>query len=180
MTHELHTEIAEIEGVVRAYFMDLFMIVRTKNLDYMLSGEEIVEALKEMGPKKASRANDFSMLFYQKFWHIVGKNTCLFYFNILNRGDSFEELNKINIVLILKISDLTSLKNFRHISLCMVIYKKIVKIVANRFKWYLTYALMKRKALLCRVLHAYKHKRTGINGFLSLKLDKSKAYDRVE
>ncbi|KAH1106130.1 hypothetical protein J1N35_009898 [Gossypium stocksii] len=116
----LATDNREMENIAQEYFSDLFTSRGIGDLEHILSGirlcvsdimnqnlvaiykeDEIMEALKSMGPTKASGANGFPAIFYQKFWHII-------------------------------------------------------------------------------VLHAFKLKRAGKKGLMALKLDMSKAYDRVE
>ena len=74
-----------------------------------------------------------------------------------------------------------------------MIYKVISKILANRLKNVLDLCISKNQAafvpgrqildnviLSHEFLHHLKNKRQGNAGFLALKLDMSKAYDRVE
>lgn len=53
---------------------------------------------------------------------------------VLNDNQNFGDLNGTNIVLILKVKNLTSMANFRPISLCNVIYKNVIKMIANMFQ----------------------------------------------
>ncbi|KAG8479241.1 hypothetical protein CXB51_029714 [Gossypium anomalum] len=83
--------------------------------------------------------------------------------------------------------------NFRPISLCTVIYKIIAKTVANRLQRVLDVyvdaaqssfvpgRLITDNVLLAyEVLHSFKNKNSSRKGFMTLKLDMRKAYDRVE
>ncbi|XP_016704247.1 uncharacterized protein [Gossypium hirsutum] len=76
--------------------------------------EEVFSALKGMGPTKAPRPDGFPTLFYQRYWHIVGR---LISDNVL---------------------------------------------------------------LAYEILHTFQQKQTGNKGYMAVKLDMSKAYDRVE
>lgn len=120
----------EMAMVARNFFEDLFTTREgTNDMNYIILGvvrivtkesnieliapftEEGFGALKDMRPTKASRIDGFPVIFFQKFWHIVG-NEVLFYLDILNNGTSLELVNVTNIVIILKIPNLTSMANF--------------------------------------------------------------------
>lgn len=154
---------------------------------------EIIEALESMGPIKASGADGFPTIFYQKFWHIIGKDVSGFCLDILNKGKPLEDINKTQLVLIPKTAIPINLMNFRPISLYIVIYKIIAKIVANRLQnalheciddsqsAFVPGTLITDNVLLAyEVLHSFKNRRHGRKGLTALKLDMSKAYDRVE
>ncbi|KAH1096603.1 hypothetical protein J1N35_013524 [Gossypium stocksii] len=149
----LATNSKEMESIVKKYFSDLFTSNVFGNLDHILSGVqpcisetmnyslmdtytegEIIEALKGIGPTKASGADGFPALFYQQYWHIIGKDTCAFCLEVLNKGSSLEEINVTHLVLIPKTANPTNLKNFYPISFCTVIYMIIAKTVANRLQ----------------------------------------------
>ena len=74
------------------------------------------------------------MLFYQKFWHIVGNDVSSAVLDFLNFGNMILEINYTHIVLIPKIKSLEKMTDFKPISLCNVIYKIISKVLANRLK----------------------------------------------
>lgn len=202
----------EIGNIARNYFSDLFASKGIRNLEHILSGvhlcifdsmnqslmatytnEEVVEVQKRMGPVKASGSDGFSVVFYQKYWQIIGKDTCAFCLDILNHGKSMEEINRTQLVLIPKTANPINLKFFYPISLCIVIYKIIAKTVANRLQKVLDDCIYDSQSnfvpdrlitdnvlLEYEILHSFKNKRSGQRGFMALKLDMSKAYDRVE
>ncbi|KAA3459980.1 reverse transcriptase [Gossypium australe] len=96
--------------------------------------EEVFSTLKEMGPTKAPVPDGFPALFFQRYWHIVGKEVTTFCLGILNNDQNFGHLNSTDIVLIPKTQNPSNLVDFRPISLCTVLYKIVAKTIANRFQ----------------------------------------------
>ena len=155
--------------------------------------EEIKAALFQMGPTKAHGPDGMNALFYQKFWHIVGDSVVSAVIEFLNSGYMPPGFNHTFIVLIPKIKNPVKVSDFRPISLCNVIYKIIAKVLANRLKQILPQIIsptqstfVPRRSITDNVLVAYEALHTmqgrkkGKTGALALKLDVSKAYDRVE
>ena len=85
------------------------------------------------------------------------------------------------------------MKDFRPINLSNVAYKLISKVLANRFKKVLPQIISKNQSaflserlitnnmlITFELMHYLDHKKSGKDGFMAVKLDMSKAYDRVE
>lgn len=101
-------------------------------------------------------------------------------------------LNKTFIPLILKKSKPDHTSDFRPISLCNVVYKLVSKVLANRLKIFLSdiitvnhSALVPGRLITDNVLVAFEMFRfmknlKQVEGYMALKLDMSKAYDRIE
>ncbi|KAK5792990.1 hypothetical protein PVK06_034124 [Gossypium arboreum] len=177
-----------LQGVQRCITEDMNAQLTTAH-----TAKEIWAALKAMGPTKALSANGLPALFFQKCWHIVGPEVTSFCLEILNQGKELESINGTNIVLIPKTSQPTDMKNFKPISLCNVHYEIIAKVVANRFQNVLEVCIDKAQSAFVtsrlitdnvlvayEILHTLKNKRVRKTGHMTLKLDMSKAYDRVK
>ncbi|KAA3484776.1 reverse transcriptase [Gossypium australe] len=134
--------------------------------------EEIQIALEGMGPTKAPGADGFPALFFQRYWHIVGQDVTDYCLGILNNEQDFGDFNNTDIVLIPKVPNPTQLVNFRPISLCTVVYK-VSAFVPGRL-------ITDNVLLAYEILHTINQKRTRKKGVMAVKLDMSKAYDRVE
>ena len=146
-----------------------------------------------MGPTKAPGPDGMPAFFFQRYWHIIGDDIIKAALNILNGNDHLHEINHTYIVLIPKIKAPQDLTHYRPISLCNVVYKQVSKTLANRLKVILPRiisesqsAFLKGRLIYDNVLiayeliHAIKNRRVGKKGHFALKLDMSKAYDRVE
>ncbi|KAF7154379.1 hypothetical protein RHSIM_Rhsim01G0155500 [Rhododendron simsii] len=108
-------------------------------------------------------------------------------------GFLLKKLNHTNIVLIPKVPHPESLSQFRPISLCNFSVKIISKVLANRLKKFLNgiitpyqSAFVPGRQIQDNILvaheafHFLKRKRRGKESFAAIKLDLSKAYDRVQ
>ncbi|KAK6146582.1 hypothetical protein DH2020_020451 [Rehmannia glutinosa] len=157
------------------------------------SANEVRKALKEMHPFKSPGPDGMSPVFYQKFWHIVGNDVTNTVLNFLNNLDISHISNFTHIVLIPKLKKADILTQFRPISLCNVVYKLASKCIANRIQYFLPdiisesqSAFIPGRLITDNILLAYethhfmRSKTSSSRGLMSVKLDMSKAFDRVE
>jgi hypothetical protein len=155
--------------------------------------EEVGMALSQMHPLKSPGPDGFSAGFFQKAWSFVGKKVSEGVLSFLNGGPFDVSLNSTNICLIPKIPSPESVKDYRPISLCNVVYKLISKVLANRLKLVLPKVISQEQSAFIpgrlitdniivafETLHTMATRQKGKKGFMAIKLDMSKAYDRLE
>ena len=122
----------------------------------------------------------------------MGGETALLVIDILNSGVMPENLNLTHIALIPKVTTPTCVTKFIPISLCYMLYKLISKVLANRLKQVLPHLialtqsafvpsrLIMNNILAYETLHTMHTRIMGNKGFMAVKLDMSKTYDRIE
>lgn len=89
------------------------------------SNDDIKQTIFNMGPTKVPTPDGFHVLFYQRYWSLVGRQVIVLYPSVLNRKISIGLLNKTNIVLIPKILVPCKVIDFRPFGLCNATYKMI-------------------------------------------------------
>jgi hypothetical protein len=104
------------------------------SLTAQFTSEEVWGALQDMGGLKAPGADGIPVVFYKKFWALVGEKVKAEVLAVLNGAAMPQGWNDTVIVLIPKIRVPEKLKDLRPISLCNVVYKFISKVLANRLK----------------------------------------------
>ena len=146
-----------------------------------------------MAPLKASGPDGMPPLFFQHFWGVVDADVTNSVLSWLNSGTIPHPLNHTFITLFPKIKNPESVSDYRSISLCNVLYKNFSKVFANRLKKILPSIISKHQSTFTKnrlitdnilvayeSLHYMNNIRTGKTGYMAVKLDMSKAYDRVE
>ncbi|XP_035544636.1 uncharacterized protein LOC118348020 [Juglans regia] len=154
---------------------------------------EIEVVIKSMAPLKSPGPDGFGACFYQNHWATVGDKVCSTVLDLLNGKTSFSSVNHTYIVLIPKSKDPKLVTEYRPISLCNVIYKVASKVIANRLKEVLSASISANQSAFIpgriitdnvmvayEVLHSMKVSKKGKKGSMAIKLDMSKAYDRIE
>ncbi|KAK4385468.1 hypothetical protein Sango_2670800 [Sesamum angolense] len=154
---------------------------------------EVTKALFQMAPLKSPRADRMSPILFQKFWSIVNSDVIACVLNLLNSHVMAPNLNDTRLVLIPKCKHPEYLSQFQPISLCNVIYKIASKTIANRMKSILDRIISPSQSafvpgrlisdnilLAFELNHFLNSKTRGKQGWMALKLDVSKAYDKVE
>ncbi|XP_050216415.1 uncharacterized protein LOC126667478 [Mercurialis annua] len=189
---ELYTEddIARPIYNTRGYFPALsdFML---NSLNMGITHGEIHQALFQMKPWKAPGIDGLPAGFYQNDWAVVGNSVCYFIQQTFRYGVMDTELNKTLITLIPKSSKPETIKDFRPISLCTVMYKLVTKIITNRLKSIMPRIINPTQVsfiagrnitdniiIAQEVIHSMRIKK-GKEGWFAIKVDLEKAYDRL-
>ena len=145
-----------------------------------------------MHPTKSPGPDGMSPIFFQKYWDVVGPQVIQSVMYILRTRMMPNGLNDTYICLIPKVKSPQKISEYCPISLCNVIYKIVSKVLANRLKRVLPDVVSEAQSAFIpgrqitdnvlvafEVMHCINQRRKG-KGLMAIKLDMSKAYDRVE
>jgi hypothetical protein len=187
------SSVGDINDDFLQYVPQSVSIPMNETLSMPYTVEEVRKALESIGDLKASGPDGMPAIFYKKFWHILGEKVQAEVLEVLNGGDMPDGWNETTIVLIPKVKNPEKFTEYRPISLCNFIYKLISKVLANRLKCLLPdiisptqSAFVPGRMITNNVLLAYEFthqmlsRKGGREGLVAVKLDMSKAYDRVE
>uniref|UniRef100_A0A803QGA2 Reverse transcriptase domain-containing protein n=1 Tax=Cannabis sativa TaxID=3483 RepID=A0A803QGA2_CANSA len=155
--------------------------------------EEVQRAVFSMPADKSPGPDGMSALFYQEHWDIVGPLVSKAVLNCISGVADMRSINDSLITLIPKVQQPESISEFRPISLCNVLYKIISKVLINRLKNMLPLLISENQSafvpgrlitdsvlIAYECLHNLKARKVGRRSYVAMKLDMSKAYDRVE
>lgn len=186
----------EAEGYITTV-VDILEHKVTAEMNEMLTKpyttEEVQKVIKQMHPSKSPGPDGMTPLFYQNFWNICKHDVLKEVLGILNLGRSPKSINHTHVVLIPKVKKPQTPKDFRPISLSNVVCRILTKTMANRLKHILPHIISDSQSAFVpgrlitdnamtafEVFHSMKHRKKGVKGFMAMKLDMSKAYDRVD
>lgn len=154
---------------------------------------EVKDAVFSMHLEKSPRPDGLNPAFFQTYWGIVGRDVIEVCKNFMTTGDLPNEVNRTVVCLIPKVKSPTSMTELRPISLCNVLIRILSKVMSNRLKpclgklisdkqsAFIGGRLLTDNALIAfEVNHYMKRLRQGRKGVAGLKVDISKAYDRLE
>ena len=146
-----------------------------------------------MAPLKAPGPDGMPPIFFQHFWPLVGDEVTATILQFLNTAIFPCHLNHTFISLIPKVKNPELVSEFRPISLCNILYKIFSKILANRLKQVLPTLIMEHQSAFTKShlisdnvliafesLHSIHNHKSKKDGYMAVKLDISKAYDRTE
>jgi hypothetical protein len=168
----------------------------TPDMFHLLAAEfttdEVTNAISSMKGLAAPGPDGLPAIFYHTYWEIINKDVINTVLQVLNNKEDPSPLNDTYICLIPKNKDPTHPGDFRPISLCNVILKIITKTMANRLKLILPDVISQNQSAFVpgrmitdNTLVAYEvfhffNQSTSKKGYMGIKTDMAKAYDRVE
>lgn len=168
-------------------------VVQNQSLVSQVTLNEVKKALFGMHPDRSPGPDGFSPGFYQKFRSIISTDLLNLVRQFFVQGKLENDIGDANIVLIPKVKNPSTMRDLRPISLCNVVYKVISKVLSNRLKPLLNMLISENQSAFIprrlitdnimisyEVMHFMKRKTQGKLGWMALKLDMSKVYDRVE
>lgn len=166
---------------------------QNRELLRVVTDEEVRSALFQMDPDKAPGPDGMTPGFYQKHWSIVGDDVVCLVRKFFQDGVMPTGLNDTNVVLIPKKKSPMVVGDLRPISLCNVLARIVTKVMANRMKHMLDEVVSECQSAFIpgrlitdnvmvgyEMIHYVKRKRRGKDGCMAVKIDMSKAYDRIE
>jgi hypothetical protein len=157
------------------------------------SMEEISTTLNQMPLMKAPGPDGFLACFYKHNWVTIHQEVFSVILNFFHSGVLDGRVNTTHIALIPKKKNPEHISEFRPISLCHVVYKVISKVLANRLKLILPDLISPLQSAFIpgrlitdnilatyETLHSMQTRMWGKIDFMGVKLNISKAYDRVK
>ncbi|XP_074301549.1 uncharacterized protein LOC141632948 [Silene latifolia] len=193
--HDAHESFQQYQASHQSLFGAIKTVLSSDQHDYfffVFTRKEIRTDVFQLGPTKSPGPDGIPAIFYQKFWcHIKTEveDAVLF---MLNNGTISSDFNRTAITLIPKVNSPETVDNFRPISLCNVIIKIVTKCISNRLKKVMPFLVGDYQngfvpgrnigdniLLSHELLHHITKKRFGKRCLLAVKVDMSKAYDRL-
>jgi len=157
-----------------------------------VSDDEIYNAVFQIDPHKAPGSDGFGASFFQNHWATIKDLLRSAIKDFFHNGKLLKEVNHTLITLIPKTENPEITAHYRPISLCNTTYKILAKILVNRLRPVLQRiilpyqsAFIPNRTIHDNILLAHElinkfHHFKGKKGYIALKLDMEKAYDRIE
>ncbi|XP_074298814.1 uncharacterized protein LOC141629760 [Silene latifolia] len=163
----------------------------TQKLSTPITNEEIKTIFFNTPNDKSPGPDGYTSAFFKDSWDIIGEDICDAIKDYFNSGKLLSQLNATNITLIPKCERPTSVKHFRPIACCNMIYKVISKLMCSRLSLVLPDivsedqgAFIKGRSIIENVLICQDivqmYKKKDVSPRCIFKIDLQKAYDTVE
>lgn len=153
---------------------------------------EVYQAIFSMGAYKSLGPNRMAVMFYKHCWGIIYEAVVAEIQNFFTNGMVKPSFNHTFIALIPKVQGVSKVAQLRPIVICNITLKVIAKIIAGRLRKYMERIVHPNQAafILNRAIRDnivinhevmwYMNQKKGRAGFMVIKIDLAKAYDRVK
>ncbi|KAL4323403.1 hypothetical protein GQ457_11G027310 [Hibiscus cannabinus] len=95
------------------------------------TSDEVISAFRDINPRKSPGIDGLPSGFFRQHWDILGEDLISLCLDLLRGHADMASVNENVIVLIPKVDKPTSMRQLRPISLCIVIYKIVSKVLVN-------------------------------------------------
>ncbi|XP_056692063.1 uncharacterized protein [Spinacia oleracea] len=182
----------DIEMVIRELDLPRLSASHVSMLEHAFTDKEIKDVMFAMNDSKSPGPDGFTVGFFKKHWVTVGFSVCDAVRSFLTTGFLLKEWNHSLLVMIPKRDIPEDTGHLRPISLCNTVYKCASKCLVARLKLVLPsiispsqHAFISGRFMTDNIILSHEviekingHRRGG-SYLASLKIDMSKAYDRV-
>ena len=156
-----------------------------------VTAEEIKAVVFKMPSNKSPGPDGYTPEFFKAAWPIIGEDVVVSVQSFFLKGFLPKGINSTILTLIPKKENAKEMKDYRPISCCIVLYKVISKLLANRLKGILPQfisnnqsAFVKDRLLMENLLLVTKlvkdYHKSEISSRSAMKIDISKAFDSVQ
>ncbi|XP_010418622.1 PREDICTED: uncharacterized protein LOC104704195 [Camelina sativa] len=174
-------------------FQPRVSISMNQDLSKEITVSEIRQAAFSISSESAPGSDGLTGFFFKKFWPVIHDQVNKEVLSFFATGNLPVEWNHTLLCLIPKIQAPKRMSDLRPISLCLVIYKIVSKILVNRLKKHLSSIISPTQAAFVserlisdniliahEIVHSLHTLPSVSQEFMMVKTDISKAYDRVE
>ncbi|XP_057428997.1 uncharacterized protein LOC130722320 [Lotus japonicus] len=152
---------------------------------------EVKKAFFSIGNLKSPGPDGFHAVFFKQNWDLIGDSLISLIRNIFSNPALIKNVNQTVLALIPKVQIPERVSQFRPIALCNTSYKVVTKILANRIRDVLPNLISVNQSSFVQgrstmdnilsfqeMIHSLRSLK-GKKGFMAIKLDLEKAYDRL-